>query len=105
MNTGNGNRRRASSRKSSKLRAMALRFDRGRLVVELSDGREVSVPLDWYPSLERATARQRKQWMLLGDGQAFHWPSLDLDLSLSGVTQGLPEALPRPPALKRRRSA
>src|SRR2546427_462209 len=36
------------------------------LVVELRDGRVVSVPLTWYPRLAQGSPRERKRWKLLG---------------------------------------
>ena len=43
-------------------------FDRERIYVHLSDEREISVPLDWFPRLHRATEQQRQQWELIGRG-------------------------------------
>ena len=94
MSTGNGRKLKA---KGEPVVAVDLRFERGRLVVALSDGREVSVPLGWYPTLEQATPARRNRWTLIGGGKGIHWPELDLDLSVAGLTQGLPEAIPRPP--------
>src|SRR4051794_16688333 len=85
--------------RSDKVRARELRFTRDRFIVVLSDGRELALPLDWYPTLRAATAAQRARWRLLGNGTAFHWPDLDLDLSLPGVMAGLPELIPPPPPL------
>ena len=79
-------------------RATGLRFARGRLIVELADEREVSIPLTHYPTLHNARPAQRNNWKKLGEG--FHWPSLDLDLSVRGLVSGLPEVIPAPPALR-----
>ncbi|HYX24969.1 MAG TPA: DUF2442 domain-containing protein, partial [Thermoanaerobaculia bacterium] len=38
------------------------------LTVELSDGRVISVPLAWYPRLVHATAAERDNWRLIGQG-------------------------------------
>jgi hypothetical protein len=107
MSTGSGNSdgkrgaRRNGKSTFSVPQAIGLRFERGRLVVELADGREVSVPLDRYPSLHESSADARSRWKLIGQGtnQGFHWPNLDLDLSVAGLTNGLAEAIPRPPKL------
>jgi hypothetical protein len=101
MSTGNGSR---TDRKGD-IVAIRLRFERARLVVALSDEREVSVPLGWYPSLHGATPARRNRWRLIGGGKAIHWPDLDLDLSVAGLTHGLPEAIPRPPKLAPPRGA
>src|SRR3954466_15697522 len=77
--------------------AVGLRFEKGRVVVELDDGREVSVPLSRYPTLQRARRAERSAWRLIGRGVGFHWPALDLDLSVRGFVSGLPEVVPSPP--------
>ena len=60
------------------------------LVVELRDGRVVSVPLAWYPRLAEGSPRERGRWELLGPGIGVHWPDLDEDISIDGLLQGLP---------------
>jgi hypothetical protein len=55
------------------------------LTVLLADGRKISVPLAWFPRLLHATANQRQNFELLGDGQGIHWPELDEDLSVAGL--------------------
>jgi hypothetical protein len=95
MPTGNVNKAR---RKADPNCATALRFEQDRMVVGLGDGRELSVPLKHYPTLWSASSAQREGWELLGDGRGIHWESLDLDLSVDGLLQGLPERIPRPPA-------
>ena len=46
------------------------------LVVELVDGRTVSVPLPWYPRLAHGTPAERANWHLIGRGEGVHWPDL-----------------------------
>ncbi len=60
------------------------------LEVGLHDGRRISVPLEWYPRLARATAAQRSNWELCGAGYGIHWPDLDEDLSTEGLLRGAP---------------
>lgn len=60
------------------------------LVVELDDGRTVSVPLAWYPRLARGTAAERAHWRLIGRGEGIHWPDLDEDISVDGLLGGRP---------------
>lgn len=55
------------------------------LQVSLADGREISVPLSWYPRLENATAKDRKNWQLIGGGLGIHWDSLDEDVSVESL--------------------
>ena len=70
------------------------------LVVALADGRTLSVPLVWYPSLLNASDAQRSDWELIGDGEGVHWPQIDEDLSAEGLLRGIPSSavLPRPPS-------
>ncbi len=50
------------------------------LRVELSDGREIRLPLSdvpWLKWLAKATARQRAHWSLEPSGYAIYWKDLD----------------------------
>ena len=58
------------------------------IVVELIDGRTISVPLVWFPVLSQASKEQPDNWELLGDGDGIHWPDLDEDLSIQGLLSG-----------------
>ena len=60
------------------------------LVVELSDGRALAVPLVWYPRLWHGTPEERNRWRLIGRGEGIHWPELDEDLSVDGLLAGRP---------------
>jgi len=51
-----------------------------RLCIELSDGRELSVPykkIPWLKWLAKATPRQRAAWSLEPGGYAIYWEQLD----------------------------
>src|SRR5258708_10228585 len=58
------------------------------LTVTLSDGRQLVLPLDWYPRLSHGTPAERNNWRLVGDGVGIHWPDLDEDLSVEGFLAG-----------------
>ena len=60
------------------------------LVVDLVDGRTVSVPLSWYPRLAHGTPAERANWRLIGRGEGIHWPELDEDINVSGLLAGRP---------------
>ena len=60
-------------------------FDDDMLAVFLSDGREIRVPLEWFPMLRDASPEERLHWRLIGKGIGIHWPGLDEDLSLEGL--------------------
>ena len=51
--------------------------------IVLSDGRELAVPLEWFPRLRDATVEQRANWRLIGGGQGIHWPDIDEDIAVS----------------------
>lgn len=57
------------------------------LTVVLDDGRTVSVPLAWFPRLLHASARQRKEWELIGGGIGVHWEAIDEDISVASLLQ------------------
>ena len=65
--------------------AQDVRFTADSLHVRLADGREVSVPLVWFPRLRTASAAQRKNWRLIGGGVGIHWPDIDEDVSVEGL--------------------
>jgi hypothetical protein len=60
------------------------------LIVDLMDGRTISVPLAWYPRLASATPEQRAEWQICGGGYGIHWPQIDEDLSAEGLLRGSP---------------
>lgn len=65
--------------------AASLWFDADMLHVRLVDGREISVPLEWFPSLRDATENQRKNWRFIGRGVGIRWEDLDEDISVSAL--------------------
>lgn len=68
---------------------MHVRVTADALVVELRDGRVVSVPVGWYPRLAAATPAERRRWELIGPGIGIHWPAIDEDISVEALLQGL----------------
>ncbi|HEY4759399.1 MAG TPA: DUF2442 domain-containing protein [Thermoguttaceae bacterium] len=71
-------------------RAQDVRVTSDDLIVDLTDGRSITVPLAWFPRLLHATAAQRKNWELIGEGEGIHWPLIDEDLSVAGLLRGTP---------------
>ena len=71
-------------------RVRDVRFTDDLLVVDLLDGRTISVPLVWYPRLLSATPAQRANWRVAGGGFGIHWPDVDEDLSTEGLLRGAP---------------
>lgn len=79
-----------SSALKSEPRAERVRCTEDELVVVLTDGRRLSVPLAWFPRLANASARQRSKYEFLGNGSGVHWSMLDEDISISGLLMGNP---------------
>jgi len=71
-------------------RVRGVRLTEDDLIVDLLDGRSISVPLAWYPRLLSATPEQRANWRLAGGGFGIHWPDVDEDLSTAGLLRGAP---------------
>lgn len=61
-----------------------------KLRLDLSDGRTIVVPINWYPKLEKATLEQRSNWKLIDRGEGIHWPDLDENISLQNILDGKP---------------
>jgi hypothetical protein len=58
------------------------------LIVELTDGRTICVPIGWYSRLSRSTRVERNHWELNGGGFGIHWPDLDEDIRVGGLLEG-----------------
>lgn len=71
-------------------RVLDVRFDDASLIVDLMDGRSISVPLAWYPRLLHASPAERAGWEKAGGGYGIHWPQIDEDLSTEGLLRGAP---------------
>ena len=60
------------------------------LVVDLSDGRTISVPLAWYPRLLHGSSDERNNWRLTASKEGIHWSELDEDISIKNIILGQP---------------
>jgi len=60
-------------------------FDADLLHIRLLDGRELSVPLEWFPKVRNATNQQRDKWRLIGRGIGIHWDELEEDISIPAL--------------------
>jgi hypothetical protein len=69
--------------------ATSVAFTGASIRVVLTDGREISAPIAWFPRLRDASAAQRANWRLIGRGEGIHWPDIDEDVSVNGLL-GLP---------------
>ena len=68
--------------------ATVVRVTEDSLTVELSDGRTLAVPVDWYPRLAHATPDERNNYELFAERQHIHWPDLDEDIGVEGLLAG-----------------
>ena len=73
---------------SAASRARAVRPTEDTLVVDLADGRTISVPLAWYPRLLQDSPDERANHRFIGDGEGVHWPDLDEDVSVENILAG-----------------
>ena len=69
--------------------AMSVEFIGDSTRVVLTDGPEISAPLEWFPRLRDASEAERANWRLIGRGEGVHWPDLDEDVSVNAPL-GLP---------------
>jgi hypothetical protein len=76
---------------ATKALAKRLRFDDNSMWIDLSDGRQLGVPLAYFPRLLNATPAQREQYVISGGGTGLHWDDLDEDISVEGLLQGIPD--------------
>jgi len=65
--------------------AIDVAVDSASLRVSLADGREISVPIEWFPRLRDATREQRNHWQLIGGGYGIHWEEIDEDISVPSL--------------------
>ena len=68
--------------------ARTLRFDESMMWVSLADGRQLGVPLAYFPRLLRATTQQREAFVISGGGIGLHWDELDEDISVPALLAG-----------------
>ena len=66
-------------------RAINLSFENDKMLLLFEDGRELSVPLEWFPTLRNASWNQLKKWRFIGQGEGIHWEELNEDISIEKV--------------------
>lgn len=75
--------------------AQSLRFTDDYIWINLTDGRILGMPVNWFPWLESATEAQRQNFELLGD--SVYWEDLDESIDLVAMLTALytkPKPLP-----------
>lgn len=63
--------------------ASGLSFSKNKMKITMEDGREISIPLEWFPTLRNASPAELNNWRFIGDGEGIHWEDLDEDLLIS----------------------
>lgn len=66
--------------------ATDVKFDENSMLVELSDGRTIGVPLAWFLRLPNANPSQREKVEIGRFG--LHWLEIDEDISVAGLLAG-----------------
>ena len=69
--------------------ATRVRFDPDTMWVDLSDGRQLGVPLAYFPRLLQATPEAREKYTISGGGTGLHWDELDEDISVPNLLLGI----------------
>ena len=67
--------------------AKKVTFTKKHARIALADGREISVPLKFYPRLQKATASERKNYELFGLN--IYWEDLDEGIDLTAMLTGM----------------
>ena len=68
--------------------AKKLHFDSDTMWVELEDGRELGIPLVYFPRLLNASPEQLEKYTISGGGTGLHWDELDEDLLVKNLLLG-----------------
>jgi len=69
--------------------AKKLRFDSDNMWIELADGRQVGIPLAYFPRLFNATSKQRDACIISGGGTGLHWEEIDEDICVKSLLMGI----------------
>ena len=70
-------------------KAINVHFDEDTMWVDLTDGRQLGVPLAYFPRLRQATTEQRQKFIISGGGIGLHWDDLDEDISVESLLAGI----------------
>ncbi|MDP8209137.1 MAG: DUF2442 domain-containing protein [Candidatus Electryonea clarkiae] len=68
--------------------ATKIHFDDNTMWLELTDGRQLGVPLAYFPRLLNASPEQLEKHTISGGGSGLHWDELDEDISVASLLLG-----------------
>jgi hypothetical protein len=80
-------------------RAHAVQVKADAVHVRLVDGRELTVPIEWFGFLAAATEAQRQDYRIQGGGDGIWWDTLDDGVSVPSLL-GLGEMPPPDPSVR-----
>ena len=69
--------------------AKQIRFDADAMWIELADGRQLGIPLAYFPRLLNARPEQRSKYTISGGGTGLHWDDLNEDISVPALLMGI----------------
>ena len=69
--------------------AKQVRIESDVMWVDLADGRQLGVPLAYFPRLLQASPSERAKVTISGGGTGLHWDDLDEDISVSALLLGV----------------
>ena len=77
------------------VRAVKIWIDDANLWLSLADGRQLAVPLAYFPKLLNASPEQRLNFETSGRGTGIHWEEIDEDISVEGLLMGFGDTTSR----------
>lgn len=69
----------------TELRIKQVSFPDDTMSVTFNSGTNLLIPLTQFDRLKSASAADRNDWQLIGDGIGVHWPKIDEDLSVENI--------------------
>ena len=69
--------------------AIQVHFDADTMWIDLADGRQLGVPLAYFPRLLQASPSERAKVSVSGGGTGLHWDDLDEDISVPALLLGI----------------
>jgi len=73
---------------SANVKAQSIKFDDNNMWVQLTDGRQLGIPLVYFPRLLEASETELQNYEISGGGIAIHWDTLNEDISVEGLLLG-----------------
>ena len=71
------------------IHATHVHFDNDTMWVDFADGRQLGIPLAYFPRLLRATPEERRKFTISGSGVGIHWDDLNEDISVHALLAGM----------------